>query len=316
MTFNIIKDNEWKTRPKITGSILLHVFFCSMTGAFGNQVFYFVGLSNSPPMVAAAMSNLLPALTFVFAIIFRQETARIRIRSGQAKVLGTMACVGGAMMLSFYHGKAINLGNSLIHWRFVETTKAQGSAKKTSFILGPSMLFASTSSWALWFIIQVKLSIKFPAPYTTTMLMSLMASVECATLGAILEHRPSVWSFSSPIRLMAALYSGIVGSAVAFCVMSWCVERKGPLYTSIFSPLLLILTTVMSWAILHEKIYIGTVVGSVFIIGGLYSVLWGKDKETKDLMSSSEDAIGYHTKVKGDLEVQLHEAQPAGSRSP
>jgi len=36
-----------------------------------NQVFFFMGLNNSSPMIAGAMTNTLPVLTFVFALIFK-----------------------------------------------------------------------------------------------------------------------------------------------------------------------------------------------------------------------------------------------------
>ena len=50
---------------------------------------------------------------------------------------------------------------------------------------------------------------------------------------------------------------GVVGSGVAFSLMSWCIQRRGPLYVSMFSPLLLIIVAVVGWAILGEKIYFG-----------------------------------------------------------
>ena len=36
-----------------------------------NQITYFVGLKYSTPTIACALSNLLPALTFVLAVIFK-----------------------------------------------------------------------------------------------------------------------------------------------------------------------------------------------------------------------------------------------------
>ena len=58
-----------------------------------------------------------------------------------------------------------------------------------------------------------------------------------------------------------------------------------------------------------------SVVGSVLIVGGLYAVLWGKDRELKQMMKSSEGKIGDATKLPSkdemdgkddDLELQLH----------
>jgi drug/metabolite transporter (DMT)-like permease len=108
---------------------------------------------------------------------------------------------------------------------------------------------------------------------------------------------------------------GIVGSGIGFTLMSWCIQVRGPLYVSMFSPLLLVVVAIIGWAILGEKIRVGTyvdhqltsqsvhgeiliklmssssapsilhtlpaysAVGSVLIVAGLYMVLWGKGRE-------------------------------------
>jgi drug/metabolite transporter (DMT)-like permease len=56
------------------------------------------------------------------------------------------------------------------------------------------------------------------------------------------------------------LGQGIVGSGIGFTVMSWCIQARGPLYVSMFSPLLLVIVAIIGWAILGEKIRVGTYV--------------------------------------------------------
>lgn len=59
----------------------------------------------------------------------------------------------------------------------------------------------------------------------------------------------------------SALYAqGIVGSGIGFTLMSWCIQVRGPLYVSMFSPLLLVVVAIIGWAILGEKIRVGTYV--------------------------------------------------------
>ncbi|PON69620.1 Plant-drug/metabolite exporter [Parasponia andersonii] len=251
---------EWKTRPKITLPILFHIFLCSLTGAVANQVFYFIGLKYSTAIIASALSNILPAVTFLLAVIFRQESAELRMKEGMAKVAGTLLCVGGAMLLSFYHGQTINLGESNIHWSYLDkaATNSTNSIANSNPLLGPLFIILSTVGWAAWFIIQAGMSEKFPAPYTTTTLMCLMASVECGAIGLVVERDMSAWSLRDGTRLVASLYAGVLGSAVAFFLTSWSIQRKGPLYVSVFSPLVLIIVAILSWALLSEKINVGT----------------------------------------------------------
>lgn len=54
-----------------------------------------------------------------------------------------------------------------------------------------------------------------------------------------------------------SLSQGIVGSGIGFSVMAWCIQVRGPLYVSMFSPLLLVVVAIVGWAILGEKIRVG-----------------------------------------------------------
>ncbi|KAI6695424.1 hypothetical protein NL676_023134 [Syzygium grande] len=300
------------TYRQILATLATIPFALILERAFMNQVFFFIGLNNSTPTISCALTNILPAVTFLFALIFRQESLGIKSKAGQAKVIGTLVCVGGAMLLSFYHGRNIGIGNSAIHWTYAEKLTDENPTNKSNF-LGPFFLIVSSVAWALWFIIQAKLSTKFPAPYTTTALMCLMASFECAAVGAAIEHRVAAWSLRSGIRLISAVYAGFICSALAFCIMTWCVERKGPLYTSVFGPLLLIITAILSWALLREQLFVGTLVGSILIITGLYSVLWGKDKETKEANITEEMEAALKNREKEDLELQVEAHRNGGN---
>ncbi|KAK6911680.1 EamA domain [Dillenia turbinata] len=279
---------ERKTRPKITWSILFLIFLCSIFGATMNQLFYFIGLKYTTPTIGCALTNILPAVTFVLAVVCKQETVGLNKKQGQAKVLGTTLCVGGAMLLSFYHGRTIGIGESSIHLHSVgktSTTSNNNNSHNRNMFLGPFIFLASCVAMAGWFIIQVshimwgsfapvwtlsggaplgaqhheaRLNEKFAAPYTSTALMCLMACIECVLITFCFEHNLSAWSLASGIKLVTSIYVGFVCSALAFCLMTWCIRRKGALYVSVFSPLLLIIAAILSWAFLNEKLYVGT----------------------------------------------------------
>ncbi|XP_057792127.1 WAT1-related protein At1g09380 [Salvia miltiorrhiza] len=271
---------ERKIRPKMTLSILFQIFLCSIFGVTVNQITYFVGLKNSTPTIACALSNINPAVTFIMAVPFGLEKVGVKSKAGQAKIMGTILCVGGALLLSFYEGSIVNIGQSTIHWKYAEKTGTKNSINAhPNLILGPFLLILSAVSWAVWLIIQTKVSQKYSAPYSSSAIMCAMASIQCVVVAFAFDPNLSAWSLTPCIRLVSAIFAGIVCSALAFCLMSWCIERKGPLYVSVFSPLLLVIVAVLSWALLDEKLYVGTVVGSVLIVLGLYGVLWGKKRE-------------------------------------
>ena len=60
-----------------------------------------------------------------------------------------------------------------------------------------------------FFLFQAGTSEKFPAPYTTTMIMCLMASIECGAIGLVVERNMSAWSLRDGTKLVASLYAVI-----------------------------------------------------------------------------------------------------------
>ncbi|OAY74855.1 WAT1-related protein, partial [Ananas comosus] len=234
-----------------------------------NQILYFEGLKYSTPTIACALGNTLPAITFIMA------------------VAGTVLCVGGSMLMTFYKGSLIKLWPSHIHWRYAENATAGGGGSG-NMALGAVLVIASCFAWSIWFIIQTKMSKSFASPYTSTAIMSLMAGLQCSVIGVGVEWRLSAWALGWDIRLAAVLYIGIIGSGLAFALMSWCIQKRGPLYVSMFSPLLLVIVAILGWAILDEKLYR---VGSALIVGGLYMVLWGKGREMKKMMNLDDKIV-------------------------
>ncbi|XP_058077382.1 WAT1-related protein At1g09380 [Magnolia sinica] len=282
---------ERKTRLKITRSILFQIFLCSIFGSTMNQCLYFLGLKYSTPTITCALSNLLPAITFVMAVPFRMETVGIKRLSGQAKVIGTILCVGGAMLMTFYKGKLVRVWESGMHWRYAENMSHNNSNNEENMVLGCALVVGSCFSWAAWFIIQAKMSKSFSSPYTSSSVMCSMASIQCLVIGACVERDISEWALGWNIRLTAAAYTGIVGSGISFSLMTWAIHRRGPLFVSMFSPLLLVIVAIIGWGLLDEKLYVGSVVGSGVIVGGLYAVLWGKGKELKEVSSVSGKTV-------------------------
>ncbi|OIT38415.1 wat1-related protein, partial [Nicotiana attenuata] len=278
---------ERKTRPKLTPFTIFLIFLCSIFGVTAMQLTLLIGLKNSTATIATAMSNLVPANTFLLAVLCGLEKVGVRSKAGQAKVLGTIICIGGAMLLSLYQGKVV-IGKLGIHWKYSEiTTKNNEANSHGDFFTGPFLVIISTIVYSIWLIIQVILPFqsfspnkRYAAPYSSTTLMFLMASLECVIIAICVNHDNSAWSLN-PIRAISVLYNGIVSSALALYLITWCIKRKGPLYVSIFLPLLLVFSAFLSWTFLGEKLYVGTVVGSIVAIIGLYSVLWGKKKEMK-----------------------------------
>ncbi|BAT95148.1 hypothetical protein LR48_Vigan02g158900 [Vigna angularis] len=295
---------ERNTAPPMTKRIAFQILLSSLTGITGNQILYFLGLKYSTATIACALNNLLPAFTFVLAVLFGQECLRIKTKAGVAKVFGTILGVGGAVVLSFYHGKLLGLGESKIQWKYAEKMEGGASSRgETNLLLGPVSVICSALLWAVWFIIQANISRSYPVPFTSSFYMCLMASIQCLVIALSVQHEASAWSLYSTIRLTSALYAGIISTGLTYSLLSWSIEKKGPLYASVFSPLQLVIIAVVSWALLHEKIYIGTAIGSLVIVFGLYFVLLGKNKDVDENDGVDEITEAMEDDVK-DLELE------------
>lgn len=85
----------------------------------------------------------------------RLEKLGLRSIAGQAKLIGTIVCVGGAMLLSLYRGPVV-IGQFGFHWKYAESrTDKDVNSTHTNFLLGPFILIISSITYALWLIIQV-----------------------------------------------------------------------------------------------------------------------------------------------------------------
>ncbi|WJX26268.1 hypothetical protein P8452_15214 [Trifolium repens] len=156
---------------------------------------------------------------------------------------------------------------------------AAGKAKVVGTItgIGGAICFC----FALWLIIQAKMSKEYQGHYSSTALMSLMGAIQATVFALCVEKDWSQWRLGWSIRLLTSAYSGIVASGIMVIVIAWCVGMRGPLYASVFNPLMLVLVAIAGSLMLDENLYLGSVVGAVLIMVGLYMVLWGKSKEMK-----------------------------------
>lgn len=248
------------------------------------QNLYISSMKLTSATFASAMTNLIPAITFVLAVLFRYEKLAIRTVSGQAKVTGTVLGVGGAMLLTFYKGAEITPWVSHVDL-IARLTHHAGSAahlaaEPSKHVMGSLLAIGSCCFYALWLILQAKLSREYPFHYSSTALMCVMSTVQSVAFALCLDRDVVQWRLGFDIRLLSVVYSGVLASGVMLVVLSWCVKRRGPLFASVFNPLMLVVVAVLSSLLLAEKLHLGSVLGAVLVVMGLYAVLWGKGRET------------------------------------
>ncbi|KAH7677216.1 WAT1-related protein [Dioscorea alata] len=276
---------ERKGRPKMTFKIFLQIFVLALLGPVIDQNFYYAGLKYTSPSFACAISNMLPAMTFVMAVIFRMEKLDLRRVICQAKLVGTLVTVAGAMLMTLYKGPIVEMvWNKHKYTNEVQTDESNDK----DWFKGSIFVIIATLAWAALFILQTEALKKYAsAPISLTSLICFVGTLQAIVVTFVMEHKASVWSIGWDMNLLAAAYAGIVTSSVAYYVQGLVIQEKGPVFASAFSPLMMIIVAIMGSFILAEKIYLGGVIGAVLIVAGLYSVLWAKFKENKEMTETT-----------------------------
>ncbi|WCJ29868.1 nodulin MtN21 /EamA-like transporter family protein [Euphorbia peplus] len=231
------------------------------------------------------MVNLVPCFTLIFSAILGTEKLGLKTRVGKAKVIGILIGLGGTMVITFYKGVELKIWSTNIHLmkQNNETKKGHSASSSANHqILGCFVAFCCSITFALWLIVQGKLSKLYPRHYSTAALMSLTSSIQCTIFALCIDRDWNQWKFGWDIRLLTVFYGGVITSGLMVIFIAICALMRGPVFVSSFNPLSLLLTAIASSLLLQEILHLGSIIGGVMIVIGLYVVLWGQSKEMKD----------------------------------
>ncbi|RWW87193.1 hypothetical protein BHE74_00003994 [Ensete ventricosum] len=200
---------------------------CCFHGSItANQGFYLLGLEYTSPTFASAIQNSVPAITFLMAAVLRQdpvtvtdlthsiydgrevlmnriEKVRIDRRDGIAKLMGTLACVGGATVITLYKGPTI----------FGPSRALNGAGQLTAptigkdWTLGCLYLIGHCLSWSGWLVLQAPVLKKYPARLSVTSYTCFFGVIQFLVIAAFIERDSEAWMFHSGGELFTILYA-------------------------------------------------------------------------------------------------------------
>ncbi|KAG5522280.1 hypothetical protein RHGRI_034459 [Rhododendron griersonianum] len=208
-------------------SFLIHSCIANVTGNAAIEI--------TPASFTSAILNLVPGFTFILAVIFRMEEVHYRSSSTQAKSIGTLVLIVGALVVTLYKGPSLltNPSHRNISQRFL-------IQQETNLITGGVLLV-----------------------------------IDCLASSAFI------------------IAQGFIGSAAQVSIVIWCLKKRGPLFVAVFHPLGIIISAAVGILFLGDIMYLGSLVGSIIIVAGFYSVMWGKANERKvfeDEVSSLDES--------------------------
>lgn len=275
--------------PPVNFSIVSKVCILGLIGCT-SQIMGYTGIGYSSPTLASAISNLVPAFTFILAIIFRMESVTFRSSSSQAKVLGAIVSISGAFLVTLYKGP-----------RIISTPPSSSSSvpqllsssnPNSNWMLGGLFLTTEYILVPMWYIVQAQIMKEYPAELTVVFFYNLIVSILAGIVGLITEPDSSAWKLKPDIALVSIICSGIFGSFINNSVHTWVLRVKGPFFVAMFKPLSIAIAVTMGVIFLGDTLYLGSAIGAMIISIGFYTVMWGKAKEEMERGHHDVESLG------------------------
>ncbi|CAK9140142.1 unnamed protein product [Ilex paraguariensis] len=203
---------------------------------------------------------------------------KLRTIPGLVKLTGIVICLFGAATIALYRGPYLKL---LLHHHLLGHYSQQPVYVPSSkaWAKGVFLMLLSNTFWGLWLVLQGRVLKSYPSKLLSTTLQCFLSTIQSFVIAISLERDPYQWKLGWNVRLFSVAYCGVVVTGVTFYLQAWVVEKKGPVFLAMSTPLTLIFTIVSSALLLGEIISLGSVFGGILLVGGLYCVLWGKSKE-------------------------------------
>ncbi|XP_028780665.1 WAT1-related protein At4g08290-like isoform X2 [Neltuma alba] len=210
------------------------------------------------------------------------EVINLRNPRSIAKIVGTLISLGGVMIVTLYRGPIMkNVWPPLIHIHKDDHIHEE-------WLKGSLLTIASCIAWAIWYIMQAYTLKRYPAQWSLTTWMCLVGGAQSAVFTVIVEHDKSAWTIGFNIDLWSIIYGGVVASGLLVFIQLWCTEEKGPVFVTMFNPLLAVLVVLLSYFVVGERLHLGCLVGAMVVVIGLYLLIWGKEDQEGDINSTKE----------------------------
>ncbi|CAJ2647611.1 unnamed protein product [Trifolium pratense] len=278
--------------PPIPTSIFCRMFLLSCLST-SVQILMNAGIRYSSPTLSSAMIDLVPAFTFILAVISRMEIVNMKRHSSQAKIIGTLVSIVGALTVTLYKGiplisdsfPNIEMGASEIY-----------RSVKSDWILGAFLLAIASFCLSVLFIIETWTIKEYPEDLLVTTICCSMVVILSAIVAFIKEGNSKAWILRHNKEFVAVCFSAIFLLSMRSVVYKWAFRKKGPIYVAMFNPLRVVIALGMGVIFLGDNLYLGSMIGASIIVIGFYAVMWAQAQEEhrpseNNLFPSSTDPL-------------------------
>ena len=140
--------------------------------------------------------------------IIRLEQVRLNRKDGIGKVIGTLFCVAGAMVITLYKGPTIYSPTPPLHRPNVSPLLLSlGDAKPKNWTLGCIFLIGHCLSWSGWLVLQAPVLKKYPARLSVTSYQCFFGVIQFLVIAGFVERDPQAWLIHSGGELFSVFYA-------------------------------------------------------------------------------------------------------------
>ncbi|KAK3443893.1 hypothetical protein EUGRSUZ_B03946 [Eucalyptus grandis] len=212
----------------------------------------------------------------------RMEKVNWKSSSSQAKLVGTIASILGAFVVTLYKGPLIFSPSSP-----PASVQPGLLSQQSNWILGGFLLAAEAFLISLAYIVQAIILKDYPVVLNIMFYGMFFQTIFSGLLSFVTVREPQSWILKVDLGLIAILYSALVANVFRITLSTWCLKRTGPVYVSMFQPLGTVFAVGLGFIFLGEKLHIGSLIGAIVIVMGFYGVVWAKSKEEEKTIEGS-----------------------------